>query len=372
MTQWNHQIMDRRTFVGSVGGVTALGLAGCLTRNGGGTGGGSDEGGSGDRGTLTVATYESFLDAPSTSPGEWVTEEFEKRNPDATIEWTTPDNGLNYYIERASQGVEIDADVYLGLTVDDLIRVDRNVEGSLFGGLTAGDLDNGGAIREELRFDPKGRVLPFDTGYISLVYDEGVVDEPRTFDSLLDPAYEGTLLAQNAQSSAPGRAFLLWSIQTVGESAYLDYWRDLLDNDVQILGSWEDTYTAYLEEERPMIVSYSTDQVYANRDGLDMDRHRIAFLNEQGYANPEGVGVFETTGKRPLAERFVDFLLSPAAQGAIATNNVQFPATTHADLDEEFERYAKEPPEIVSSSYEELSANLDTWVEEWAQEIAQG
>ncbi len=368
MTQWNHLIMDRRTFVGSVGGATALGLAGCLSRDGGNGG----DGDSGDPGTLTVATYESFLDAPSTSPGEWLTEEFESRHPDATIEWTTPDNGLNYYIERASQGVGIDADVYLGLTVDDLIRVDRNVEGPLFGSLDPAALDNGNAIREELTFDPEGRVIPFDTGYISLVYDEGVVDEPQTFDSLLDPAYEGTLLAQNAQSSAPGRAFLLWSIQAVGESAYLDYWRALADNGVRILGSWQDTYTAYLEEERPMIVSYSTDQVYANRDGLDMDRHRIAFLNEQGYANPEGVGIFESTGRRALAERFVDFLLSPAAQGAIATNNVQFPATTHADLGEEFDRYAHEPPEVVSLSYDALSENLDTWVEEWAQEIAQG
>ncbi|MCL7417292.1 MAG: thiamine ABC transporter substrate-binding protein, partial [Halalkalicoccus sp.] len=367
----NHHVMNRRRFVGSVGGAVSLGIAGCLSCDGGGNGTNGD-GETDDPGTLTVATYESFLDAPSTSPGEWVTEEFERRNPDATIEWTTPDNGLNYYVERASQGVGIDADVYLGLTVDDLIRVDRTLDDALFGSLDPGDLDNGDAIREELTFDPDGRVLPFDTGYISLVYDEGVVDEPRTFDSLLDSAYEGTLLAQNAQSSAPGRAFLLWSIHTLGESAYLDYWRELVDNDVQILGSWQDTYTAYLEEERPMIVSYSTDQVYANRDGLDMDRHRIAFLEEQGYANPEGVALFESTGRRALAERFVDFLLSPEAQGAIATNNVQFPATTHADLGEEFDRYAKEPPEVVSLSYDDLSANLETWVEEWAQEIAQG
>ena len=119
-----------------------------------------------------------------------------------------------------------------------------------------------------------------------------------------------------------------------------------------------------------MVVSYSTDQVYANRADQDMSRHQLGFLEDQGYANPEGMGVFADSEQSELAEDFFDFVLSPEAQGQIATLNVQFPATTDADLNEEFDQYAHEPPETVFYGYEDLQGNLDGWVEDWAREIA--
>lgn len=132
-------------------------------------------------------------------------EGFERRHPDATVEWTVPDNGLNRYIEQRTQGVDVDADLYLGLNVDDLIRADRTVEDELFVTPERDAMENADALRSELEFDPEERIVPYDTGYISLVYDEDVVDEPETLDALLEPEYEGALLAQNAQSSDPAR-----------------------------------------------------------------------------------------------------------------------------------------------------------------------
>lgn len=373
--------MDRRRFLATVGGTAGAGLAGCLSRDDDGSNGtddtdenGTDDGNGTDDepDTLTVATYDSFLDAPSTSPGEWVKSAFEEANPDVTIEWETPDSGLNHYIQRFEQDVDFDADVYLGLNVDDLIRADDRLEDSLFQEIDRESVDNAEHLRSELEFDPHDRVLPFDTGFISLVYDENEVGTPETFTQLTEEEFEGTLLAQNAQQSDPGQAFLLWTISEFGEDGYLDYWRDLVDNDVQILGSWWDTYSAYLEEERPMVVSYSTDQVFANQDGHDMSRHQLGFLEDQGYANPEAMAVFADTddAHAELAHEFFDFVLSSEAQGQIATLNVQFPATDNADLDEEYEEFAQEPPESVFLDYEDLQGNLEGWVEEWAREIA--
>jgi len=355
--------MKRRQYLATVGGAAGIGLSGCIASPGSS---GSDEG------TLTVATYDSFVESQSSldAPATWLKDRFESEHEDVTIEWTNPDSGLNHYVQRAREGVEFDADVYLGVNVDDLIRADEQLEDSLFQDLDRGSVGNADSVKSELEFDPEGRLLPYDTGYISLVYDEGEVSGPETFDQLLDPAYEGTLLAQNAQQSDPGQAFLLWTINQFGEDGYLDYWRDLQDNDVRILGSWWDSYSAYSEGERPMVVSYSTDQVYANRDGLDMSRHQLGFLEDQGYANPEGMGVFADSERSELAHEFFDFVLSPAAQGQIATLNVQFPATTDADLNEEFDQYAHEPPETVFYGYEDLQGNLDGWVEDWAREIA--
>jgi thiamine transport system substrate-binding protein len=204
------------------------------------------------------------------------------------------------------------------------------------------------------------------------VYDESKVSNPQTFETLATEEYASKLIAENAQSAATGRAFLLWTVNTLGEENYLDYWKTLDENGVTILGSWEDAYNAYSNGEKPIVVSYSTDQVYANRYDQDMTRHQVGFLNDQGYANPEGMARFASAGDPELVKAFMEFVLTAEAQGEIAVRNVQFPATPDANLPEEFVKYAKEPPEPVTFTYEELQGKVDGWVEDWAREIAQG
>ncbi|WP_226482213.1 thiamine ABC transporter substrate-binding protein [Natrinema amylolyticum] len=381
--------MKRRTFVGAVGGSAVAGVAGCLTREGGEN---DDQGnGTGDQGNgtdeidpepetpdlegeLQVATYETMVDGEGAA-GPWLKEAFEAEYPDAELTWTVPNNAINDYIDRERQNADIDADVYLGTNVDDLVRIDDTLDdGGLLRELNVDRIDNAERIRDGLDMgDPHGRVLPYDTGYICLVYDETVVDEPETLDDLTEPAYEDALLAQNAQSSDSGQAFLLWTIDAYGEDGYLDYWRALDENGVRVLDSWDESYTsAYMNEERPMVVSYSTDQVFANEYDYDMSRHQVAFPNDQGYANPEGMGIFEGASELDLAYEFLNFALSSEAQAVIAQRNVQFPAVAeeHVDLDEEFDQYAHVPPEAVTIGYDELRGNLDGWVEDWAREFA--
>jgi len=405
-TRYNYQVMKRRTYLRSVGtGVTGIVLAGCVTTDGGGDGdettttpGGTTtrettregtETTAGTRpettdeatpttapeqdveGTLRVATYSAFVSAPSTSPGAWIKEEFEKQYPNATLKYETPDSGINYYLQRRQQGVGIDADVYVGLNTDELIRIDEKLPNKrLFRPIDENRLENASHVLPELRIDPKGRALPYDTGYISLVYDERKVTAPGTFEALTKPYYEGTLLAQNAQTSDTGKAFLLWTIYTLGEDEYLDYWQRLVDNDVRILENWDKAYAAYGNGQRPIVVSYSTDQVYASRYGEPMERHQVGFLNDQGYANPEAMAVFENTDQPDLARAFVDFMLSKTVQSNLPVLNVQYPATDHADLPAEFEKYAYTPDEPVTFTYDELKGKVETWVDDWARQIA--
>ncbi|MWG34861.1 thiamine ABC transporter substrate-binding protein [Halomarina oriensis] len=374
--------MKRRSFLLTAGAGTAA-LAGCLGDDGGETNGTGDttdgDGetrtettagtttGSSDGGdeTLVVATYPTWVEGDSPA-GAWVKERFEAEHG-ATVEYTTPDSRFNYYLGRAAQGAPIDADLFLGLNVDDLIRLDDEVDDEVFTPLSVD-----APIKETLQFDPQGRAIPYDTGLISLVYDETAVEAPATFDDLLADEYRGDLLAQNAQSSATGRAFMLHTVKEKGPDGYLDYWRGLQDNEVRILGNWSDSYTAYENGEAPMVVSYSTDQVYAHRNDADLSRHQVGFLNGEGYANPEGVARFAASEQQELAATFVEFLLTPEAQGQIAQRNVQYPATTNADLPEEFQQYTFEPETAVTFTYEELKGNVDEWVDQWAREIAQG
>ncbi|WP_207586445.1 thiamine ABC transporter substrate-binding protein [Halomontanus rarus] len=397
--------MNRRTLIRTLSGGTAgIALAGCLTQdddengngNGNDTGNGEENGTDGENdtgngeenetdgddettepnleGTLRIATYTSMVDGEEAA-GTWLKDAFEEEYPDAEIDWTVPESGVNHYIQQANQGVDIDADLFFGLNVDDLVLVDGRADESLFRSVDRDALEHVDRIRDDpaVEFDdPDDRVLPYDTGYISLVYDENEVDDPETFDALTEEEYEGTLITQNAQQSDPGQAFLLWTIDAYGEDGYLDYWEELLDNDVRIIDDWSSAYSAYENEERPMVVSYSTDQVYTNRFDGDMSRSQIGFLEEQGYANPEGMAVFEDSEQVDLANAFVDFVLSNEAQAEIAVRNVQFPAVAdeHVDLDESYAEYAHEPPEAVSLTYDQLSGNLDGWLDDWGQLVA--
>jgi len=371
--------MERRTFLTSAGvGVAAL--AGCSatptddesTETGGD--GGTEPTTTGTRttsgpptGTLTVATYDSFTGEGAA--GNYLKAAFESERDGVTVEFTTPENGVTQYVQRKQEGVPVDADLFVGLNTGELVRVDSELDDDLFA-QSRDALDRADAVKADLEIDPEGRAVPYDTGYICLVYDEEEVDQPETFDALLEPEYEGDLITQNAQQSDPGRAFLLWTIDAKGEEQYLEYWADLLDNGVRILDDWQPAYNAYTNEEAPMVVSYSTDQVYYHGEGVDMSRHQVGFIEDQGYANPEAMARFADSDQLELGREFMDFVLQPEHQAEIATRNVQFPAVSDADPGEEFSQYAYEPPEAVTFTYDELQGKVDAWIEDWARQVA--
>ncbi|WP_275883526.1 thiamine ABC transporter substrate-binding protein [Halorhabdus sp. BNX81] len=358
--------MKRRTFLRTAGAsvVGATALAGCAGNDATDT---ESAGTGGFNGTLQIATYSSFTGKDTA--GNWLKSSFEAAHPGVTVEFTTPESGLNQYILRQQNGAEIDADLYIGLNTAELVRADQELDESLFETVDE-DLTRADTVKSGLQIDPDGRAIPYDTGYISLVYNGNEVENPATFDALTSEEYQGDLIVQDAGNSDPGRAFLLWTIAEKGPDGYLDYWRDLLENDVTILSDWEPAYNAYMNDEAPMVVSYSTDQVYYHGEGVDIQKHQVGFLNDQAYANPEAMALFTDADAPDLARTFMDFMLSPVAQAEIAVRNVQFPAVEGVDPGAEFSQYAYEPSEPVTFSYDELSGNVEGWIEDWRREIA--
>jgi thiamine transport system substrate-binding protein len=356
--------MKRRTFLRSGTAVTAAALvAGCSSA---GTDQSTTVGTTEESETLTVATYSSFTG--DGTAGNWLKSEFEAANDDVTVEFATPENGLNQYIQRVKEGANIEPDLYVGLNTDELVRADEQLDSRLFRELD-GELAGSDAIKPDLQIDPDGRAIPYDTGYISLVYDESAVTAPETFDDLTSPAYADSLITQNAQQSDPGRAFLLWTIDAKGVDSYLDYWEALVDNGVTVMSDWQPAYNAYTDQEAPMVVSYSTDQVFYHGEDVNMARHQVGFLNDQGYANPEAMALFDSSDTAETATRFMEFMLTEPAQENIATRNVQFPAVEGVEPGEEFSKYAIEPPEAVTFSYDQLAGNVSTWIDDWAQTV---
>lgn len=377
--------MRRRTFIRTAGAATTAGLAGCSSNQGdGGNGdGGNDdtENGNDETATVTdsggddalsVATYGSFVDAPSDSPGEWIKAEFESRY-DVDFEWIVPDQPINHFIERHNEGVDIDPELYLGIKPNELVRVDENTDGELFQPTDVGALEHGENIGEEFYFDPRDRMVPTYASYASLVYDGRQFENPGTFEALLEDRFQGNFAVPNpAEGDNTGLYFLLWTINefgTDGEYDYLDYWNDLVENDVRILDSWSTMYSQFDEGEIPVVVSYSNDRVYAKRFGNDLEKHQVGFLNDQGYANLSAMGRFAAGTNDDLAHQFMEFILEPETQAKIAELNVTGPVNTEATPPEVYREYAQEPDEVLFFGYEELKGNVEGWIRDWEREV---
>lgn len=347
--------MKRRTYLTGLGAGAAVALAGCADSTV-------------DDDTLVVSTYTSFLDAPSTAPGAWLKSEFESEF-DRDLVWQSPPGEINHFIERENNDQAIDTDVYLGVNTDELVRADRELgDRTLF--TEAPDVEGAERIRDAVAIDdPEGRALTFDTGFICPVYDGTQIEAPETFEELRQPEFASELLAQDPTSSQTGLAFMLHTINTLGEDGdeWLEFWSDLDDGGATILGSWNAAYDAW-PEEAPMVVSYSTDQVFADRFDANLEEHQVRFLNDQAYANPEGMAMF-ADGNEAAAREFMEFILRPEIQGEIAQRNVVFPAVENAELPADYDELAFEPSEPVTLGYEALSGSLEGWLEDWEREI---
>jgi thiamine transport system substrate-binding protein len=119
-----------------------------------------------------------------------------------------------------------------------------------------------------------------------------------------------------------------------------------------------------------MVVSYSTDQVFADRYDQDMARHQVGFPNDTGYAYLEGVAPFAGTDRMDVATDFIDFILQPDIQAEVAERNVALPAVSNAELPSDYDDLVYEPETAVSYSYDDLVGNMDTWLNDWSQQVA--
>ncbi|GGL51114.1 thiamine ABC transporter substrate-binding protein [Halocalculus aciditolerans] len=367
----------RRAYLAGTGAAAVAALAGCSGGGGdtttatdttGTTTGGTTSTAQGSR-TLRVGAGESYVNAVSTSAGDWVKQEFEKRHDDVTLEWVVRDGEINDFIQRRDQGAPLGADAYVGVTPTDLVRAERVLgdDTALFTPLDSIDTST---VVDDYWFDAQKRVVPTGASHVCIVYDATQIEEPKTFDDLLADQYEGGLLLANPQTTVTGLDFLLWTVHTKGEDHYLDYWKQLMDNGAHVLKSWNASYSAYGSGEAPMVVSYSTDQIYAANSDSDLDKHRIAFPNDQGYAYIGGVGKFATTEQGGLVDEFASFLLQPDVQQRTAVLNVGVPSVENASLPEEYQQYAKRPAETVQYDVATLREHADDWRSAWARQVA--
>ncbi|UWQ21764.1 thiamine ABC transporter substrate binding subunit [Jannaschia sp. W003] len=272
--------------------------------------------------TLTVYAPDYF--ASEWGPGPAIAEAFAAETG-ATLEYVTGDLLPRLRLE----GDATEADVVIGLATD---TMQAARETGLFAPHGV-DL-SGLTLPVEWTDDT---FLPFNWSHTAFVYDTTKLDAaPESFEALRNAPDDLRIVVQDPRASVSGLALGLWIDEVFGDEAEA-VWADLADNIVTVTKGWSEAYGMFTEGEADMVLSFTTSPAYHIIAEGD-DTKRAAIFPEGHYVMVETAAQVAGTDQPELAQRFMDFVLSPAFQRIIPEGNWSFPAAQAGDLPEGFEQ----------------------------------
>lgn len=213
------------------------------------------------------------------------------------------------------------------------------------------------------------QLTPIDSGDVCVNVDhewfaEAGIAEPVTLEDLTDPTYRDLLVVEAANSSSPGLAFLLATIDAFGEDGWEGYWQDLVDNGVKVSASWSDAYYVDFsgpssEGDRPLVVSYASSPPFepAGATGALLDTC---------FRQTEYAGVIAGTEHEAEAKQLVDFLFSTTVQNDIPENMYVFPVNSKATLPAAWAETAAVATDPFFIEPADIDANREEWLAAWA------
>jgi len=330
-------------------------------------------GGSGDPGVVRVLTHDSFDLSPE------VVAAFEEASG-LRVEFVAGGDAVAMVNGAILTAGNPAADVLFGVDSNQLTGA---VDAGLFEAYQPADIDQ---LRDDLVTDGGaeggGIVTPIDVGDVCVNVDREFfsgrgLDPPETLDDLADPAYAGLLVVQNPATSSPGLAFLLATVAAFGDD-WPAYWERLVANDVAVADGWEEAYYGQFsggsgEGDRPLVVSYATSPPAEVVFAEGYDPGNLPTEGPTGvatgtcYRQVEYAGVLAGASNPAGAQRFIDFLFSPAAQADLPLTMFVEPARAGVELPPVFTRFSARPTDVWSLPGDEVAAGRQDWVGRWRQ-----
>ena len=306
---------------------------------------------------LTIYTYESFVG--DYGPGAKIKATFEK-TCDCEVNWVSLGDGVAVLNRLKLEGKATKADVVLGLDTN-LTAEARGL--GVFGkhgvDVTRAKVPGGWTDTD---------FLPFDYGHFAVVYDtEKMKNPPKSLDELVNGDPDQKIILEDPRSSTPGLGFLLWMKTVYGDKA-ADAWKKLKPRILTTAPGWSEAYALFTKGEAPMVFSYVTSPAYHMIEEKT-DKYQAANFAEGHYLQIEVAGLIEASPHKALAQKFMDFILTPAFQDDIPTINWMMPASeTSAPLPEAFGKLVK-PSKTLLYSPEDVAAHRADWIAEWFKAV---
>lgn len=269
---------------------------------------------------------------------------------------------------------------------DVLFGIDENLLGSafdanLFVPYAATRLD---AIDPSFTIDDDNRVTPIDHGDVCVNFDREVLSAsgttvPMSFSDLASPTFKDSLVVQDPSASTPGLAFMLATIASFGggddtssNAAWLEYWKSLKGNGVQIVDGWESAYYGAFsggsgEGTRPLVVSYASSPPAEVTDtSVAVDATPTGAIAATCYRQTEFAGILTGTEQGVAAASFIEFMLGRSFQEDVPGQMYVYPVRNDAVLPDAFAKYTAPVDTPLSIPYEVVSTNRDRWIRQWS------
>ncbi|MET0627813.1 MAG: thiamine ABC transporter substrate-binding protein [Acidimicrobiia bacterium] len=313
--------------------------------------------------TITLVTHDAFAVSKS------VLQRFTARTGVKVKILRAGDAGsaLNQMILTKDNPV---GDVFFGV---DNTFLSRALDNDVFEPYDAAGL---ASVPSEYQLDPTHHLTPVDHGDVCINTDKKWFAKhdlavPQTLDDLTKPAYESTLVVENAATSSPGLAFVLASIARYGETGWRDYWQKLRDNGVKVVDDWTAAFEGEFSQggnkgSYPLVVSYASSPpvaVYFTKP--QPATSPIGTMLDSCFQQVEFAGVLAGTEHRDAARQLVDFMLSEQFQADIPLQMFVFPVRDGTPLPPVFEKFAEVAPNPLTLPPAEIGANREKWIEEW-------
>ena len=302
---------------------------------------------------LDVLTYDSFV--AEWGPGPAIEKAFEAECG-CDLRFTAAGDGAALLARLQLEGAKTAADVVLGLDTNLTAAARKTGLFAAHGQTPAVDLP---VPFEDAEF------LPYDWGWFAFVHNKDLT-APGDFKALA--ASDLKIVIQDPRSSTPGLGLLMWVKAAYGAEAPA-IWEGLADNIVTVTPGWSEAYGMFLEGEADMVLSYTTSPAYhliAEED----DSKTAAVFTEGNYLQVEVMGKLASSDQPELADRFLAFMLSDAAQEVLPTTNWMYPAKVPASgLPKGFETLAK-PEKSLLMTADEAEAVRATALDEWRAALA--
>lgn len=219
-------------------------------------------------------------------------------------------------------------------------------------------------LKNELRFNG---FLSYDYSPLAFIVDRKNLKNqvfPRTIKDLLGSQLKRRILLEDPRTSMPGLSFLLYTKKILGASVW-DFWKGLRTHWLTLTPGWEAAYSLFIREEAPLVWSYLTSQAYhSERD--PNDRFQALIFDEGQPVEIEGAslvkGSFSSEQHRKLAQRFLEFLISPEVQTKIPKKNWMLPVRKDIDIPLSFKKLPVPKKLIfIDDPASQISQTLSDW-----------
>ena len=303
---------------------------------------------------LVVYTYDSFVS--DWGPGPVIEKAFEETCA-CDLKFVGMGDGAALLARLRLEGARSDADVVVGLDTS-LIATAKKT--GLFAATTVTADYNLPIAWADDSF------VPYDWGYFAFVHGTDLTP-PANFKALAESDLK--IVIQDPRSSTPGLGLLMWVKAAYGDDAPA-IWEGLADNVVTVTKGWSEAYGLFLEGEADMVLSYTTSPAYHLI--AEEDASKVAAQFDEGhYMQIEVVGKLAGSDQNELADAFMQFMVSDAAQSVLPTTNWMYPAVIPAGgLPKGFDSLTT-PEKALLIPNEDIPALREKALAEWLSALSQ-